>query len=195
MLIPKRRIDDFKAERKSLLPPLPHLLRLVPILFYCAILMTVLLASIYVIQIGISQDRLQVLTRTVTQTKADIENAKAQRSNLEGRILKATDVQRWVEGSQPLQPLVVAINRSVKGGSSLVNLKLDRDEVSPTQILFEMRIGALDVNQLDDTLSSISGEGYRSFSPQQSVSGSEIDYKSTLVRQAGPGATSTTPTP
>jgi len=183
MLIPKRRIDDFKAERKDLLPPLPTVLRLVPILFYCAIGMTALLAVVYVIQISIYQDKLKALTTGISQANTQINTSKQSRSTLESRILKATAVQRWVESSQPVQPLVVAITRSIQDGSNLINLRLDRDEEAPENLNLELRVGARSVEQLDDTITAISEQGYRGFSPQQSVAGTEIDYKSTLVKQ------------
>lgn len=183
MQILRHTIDDFKTERKEILPPLQMVFRLVPILFYCAIIMTGLLASIYLIQLSLAREQLAQHTHGLAETNAKIQSTQAERANLEGRILRATDIRKWVEGSQPLQPLVVGIARSIQEGSSLVDVRIDRDESSPAQMKMMLKIGASSVAQLERTLDAVNDLGFRVFSPQQSVSGGEIDYRSTLVRQ------------
>ncbi|GAB4175653.1 MAG: hypothetical protein Fur0032_15490 [Terrimicrobiaceae bacterium] len=193
MQITRRTIDDFKTERKEILPPLQTVFRLVPILFYCAIIMTVLLASIYLVQLSLARERLAQHTQELAETNAKIQATQAERASLEGRILRATDIRKWVEGSQPLQPLVVAIARSIQDGSSLVDLRIERDEATPSQLKMMLKIGTTSIAQLERTLDAINSQGFRVFSPQQSVSGGEIDYRSTLVRQT-PGIDSSTST-
>ena len=188
-------IDDFKTERKDILPPLPPVLRLIPILFFLSILLVVVLVSVFTIQLTVAKDRLQTYEQGLAEATARLAQIKSDRSRLEEQVLRANDVEKWVSNSQQLQPLVVAIARSINEGSSLVDLRLQRAENSSGQLNLSLRIATGNVNQLDETLGAIGNAGYRIFSPQQTLSGGEIDYSSTLVWQDPSGITPVSDTP
>ncbi len=183
MQIAGRKIDDLKFDRKGISPPLPILFRLVPLLFYCSIAVTVILSSIYFIQFRLAvQKRDGHKAQTVTLGR-DTQATRNERTALEAQIKIATDIEAWVTGSRPLQTLIVEIGRSMSQRSSIVDLKLARDAEAPAQLKMAIKLGTESTKQLDFTLEKIAGQKYRAFSPQQTLGRNELDYNATLVWQ------------
>ncbi len=183
MQIARRAIDDFKTDRKGISPPLPILFRLIPLLFYCAIGLALVLNTIYFIQYRMAVQSRDEHIRQTASVKGQIAAAQSQRVALESQILKATDIEAWVQGSRPLQPLLVAVTRSINEKGAILDLRFDRDVASPAQIHLSLRLATDSAQQLDESLSKIAEQKYRTFSPQQTMGRGEVDYKATLVRQ------------
>ncbi|MFA7234014.1 MAG: hypothetical protein WC076_07870 [Terrimicrobiaceae bacterium] len=183
MQITERQIDDFKSERKDIAPPLPVVLRLVPLLFYCSIAVAVILSSIFAIQFQLAVQKRDSHKAQTASLAAQTQDAKNQRTALESQIKKATDIQNWVASSRPLQPLLVEIIRSMGPRSSIVDLRLDREAGNPSQIKMGLRMGTDSTKQLDLTVEKIALLNYRAFSPTQTLGRGELDYKATLVHQ------------
>lgn len=183
MQISERQIDDFKSDRKDIAPPLPDILRLVPLLFYCSIAVAIILSSIYAIQFQMAVQKRDAHKSQTTTLATQTQEARTQRTALEAQIKKATDIQNWVASSRPIQPLLVEITRSMGPRSAIVDLRLDRDQDNPAQIKMGLRMGTDSTKQLDLTVEKISELNYRAFSPTQTLGRGELDYKATLVRQ------------
>ncbi len=183
MQISARQIDDFKSERKDIAPPLPVVLRLVPLLFYCSIAVTVILSSLFFVQFRLAVQKRDNHKSQTGSLATQTQDARNQRTALEAQIKKATDIQSWVTGSRPIQPLVVEITRSMAPRSSIVDLRLDREEDNPSQIKMGLRMGTDSTKQIDLTMEKISQLNYRAFSPTQTLGRGELDYKATLVHQ------------
>jgi hypothetical protein len=181
MILPKDIVDDFKTDRKDILPPLPAILRLVPLLFYLTVASSVILCGLFFYQLKLANDSIQTANAGLAEAQAQVASTAADRKLLESRILRATDVQAWVEGSRPLQPLVVAVARSIKEEASLADLKLDRDESSPSSLKLAMRIGTSSTTQLDETTDAISKENFRLLQPEQTLAEGQINYRATIV--------------
>lgn len=195
MQIAGRKIDDFKFDRKDITPPLPILFRLVPLLFYCSIAVTIILSSIYFLQFRLAVQKRDGLTAELATIAGQTQDTRNQRTALETQIRIATDIEAWVAGSRPLQPLIVEITRSMKPRSTIIDLKLERDADSPAQLKMAIKFGTESAKQLDDTLEKIAGQKYRAFSPQQTLGKNELDYSSTLVWQDPTARKSQTATP
>jgi len=198
MQVLAKTVDDLKSDRKDITPPLPVLLRLVPILFYCSIALAVILNSIYFIQFRLAVEERDSHVRQIAELRSQLATASGQRVALEKQIKKASDVEAWLESSRPLQPLAVAIARSIREDSTIIDLRMDRDPESPAQILFAIRLNTGSIKQLDTTLETIARERYRIISPTQNMSRGEVDYKAKLVwqdpsRDLARPATSATP--
>ena len=183
MQITERQIDDFKSDRKDIAPPLPMVLRLVPLLFYCSIAVAIILSSIFAIQYQIAVQKLDNHKAMTTSLGTQTQDARNQRAALEAQIKKATDVQSWVSSSRPLQPLILAITRSMGLRSSIVDLRLDREADNPAQIRMNLSVGTDSTKQLDLTIEKIAALNYRAFSPTQNLGRGQLDYKATLVHQ------------
>jgi len=183
MQILAKSIDDLKTERKGVSPPLPPLFRLLPMLFYLTIAAAVGLNGIFFLRLSQEVQRKEASIKRKSDYDAALKNAQTERRDLEGEAKKASDIVSWVDTTRPLQPLVVEIARSIAPDSTLVELRLERDEDSPNQIKVSMRLNSDSTRQLDNTLEKISSQRYRTYSPQQTVNGQEIDYKATLLWQ------------
>ena len=183
MQITERQIDDFKSDRKDIMPPLPMVLRLVPLMFYCSIAVAVILSSIFAIQFQLAVQKRDSYKSSTASLVTQTQDVKSQRTSLEAQIKKATDIQNWVASSRPLQPLLVEIIRSMGPRSSIVDLRLDRETENPSQIKMSLSMNADSTKQLDLTIEKIAILNYRAFSPTQTLGRGILDYKATLMYQ------------
>lgn len=182
MQIDARKIDDFKTERKDLLPPLPTIFRLVPLLFYLSIVFFAVVGSVGVWHSRVAQERRVSRLGETAALQAEIEQTKAARVSLDDRTLEAMDLENWVLGSMPLQPLVVEIIRSVGTNSSIANLSLERDPETPSQLKLALTLRTDSDAQLDATLAAIRKLNYIDLSPTQSMVQGNLEYRATLLR-------------
>ena len=183
MQVTERKIDDFKSERKDIAPPLPVVLRLVPLLFYCSIAVVLILSSIFFLQFRLAIQKRDNHKAQTASLAAQTQESRNQRTALETQIKKATDIQSWVSGSRPIQPLLVEIARSMGPRASIVDLRLDRSPENPTQLKLGLTMGTDSTKQIDLTMEKITAMHYRAFSPTQTLGRGELDYKATLVHQ------------
>ncbi len=195
MLIYAKSIDDFKTERKDISPPLPVYLRLVPLIFYLTIGASILLNGLFFVRYSQANLEREETLRRDRQYKADLAESAQQRKELEDEAKKASDVAAWLSGARPLQPLLVEIARSIEENSTIVEVKLERDGESPAQIRFSLRLGSETPRQLDLTLVRLGEMRFRAYSPEQTVSKGEIDYKATLLWQDGNRSQADPPVP
>lgn len=183
MIIFGREIDDFKMERKGILPPLPMIFRLIPILFYGSVLFLIVIGSVALFHKRAAEARRNAVQQSVADLKKKIETHKAERSALEAKIREATDLELWVLASMPLQPLVVNIIRSMGAQSSIVNLSVERDAETPSQLRMNLRMNADSDEQLERSLQVIRSMNYREFSPTQTRVRGDLDYRASLLWQ------------
>jgi cell division protein FtsL len=185
MQVLANEIDDFKTERKDILPPLPQVFRLVPILFYLSLIFVVLISAIAAVHTKVANDRLNDARKRVADLKTEIEGLKTQRSNLEAQIRGAAELEGWVMAAAPIQPLVVAISESMDARlqSTIVELKLERDVESPSQLKLGLRLNTTSEDQLQRTLEAVRSLGFLEFSPTQSMVRGDLDYRATLLWQ------------
>jgi hypothetical protein len=183
MLISASQIDDLKTDRKDIIPALPPVFRLVPILFYCAMAFLVVVGSVALWNARVATHRRDAIKERITQLQTEISATKANRATLEAKIREATDLENWVLASMPLQPLVVEIVRSMSAQSSIVELRLERDAETPSQLRLGLRLNTESDKQLEDTLEAIRAMHYREFSPTQTRVRGDLDYKASLLWQ------------
>lgn len=183
MFITGHEIDDFKTDRKDIMPPLPMVFRLVPILFYCSLAFLAVIGSLAFLHGRVAAARRDAVIQKIATVKSDIEKHKAERAALEAKIREATDLESWVLASMPLQPLVVNVIRSMGPQSSIVNLTIERDAETPSQLRLNLRLNTDSDQQLEQSLEVIRGMHYREFSPTQTRVRGDLDYKASLLWQ------------
>ncbi len=183
MQIDAHEIDDFKTERKDVMPPLPMVFRLVPILFYCSLGFLVVVGSLAILHGRMASAKRDAFIKNIADVKSDIAKRKAERAELEAKIREATDLESWVLASMPLQPLVVNLIRSMGPKSSIVSLTIERDAETPSQLRMNLRLNTDSDQQLEDSLEVIRGMHYREFSPTQTRVRGDLDYKASLLWQ------------
>lgn len=176
-------IDDLKTGRKDIMPPLPMVFRLVPLLFYCAIGFALVVGSTALWNAHIAAQRIAAIEEKIAGLNSEIAQTKSGRAALEAKIREATDLENWVLASMPLQPLVVALVRSMAPGTSIVELSLERDTETPSQLRLGLRLNSDSDKQLETTLKVIQDMHYREFSPTQTRARGDLDYKASLLWQ------------
>ncbi len=181
MLIADTKIDDFKTPRKDIAPPLPMVMRLAPILFYLSLVFLVVVGSVASWRAKVSSDQRNAVTARIESLKAEIEQTKNERAALEKEIVRATDLEAWVLASMPLQPLVVEIINSMGPQSEIVDLTIERDAETPSQLRLHLTLNTASDKQLDETLAVIQGRQYREFNPTQTRVQGNLDYKASLL--------------
>ncbi len=185
MLISPQTIHDLKTDRADILPPLPHVMRLIPVAFYLVTLAALALLAATVIQIRTKSVTLETVRAETVNTNQQIEETRAARSALEGRAKRAADILTWVEGSNAIQPLTVAIGRSVGARAGVTELLLSRSEKSSQQIQIAMKLQGADAAQIEPIIDAIQRSDFRPFSAKQSQEGNKVNYEATLIRQTG----------
>lgn len=183
MLISFDRIDDLKTDRKDIMAPLPMVFRIVPILFYGALAFLVVIGSLSYWNARVAGERRDAIKQEISSISGEISQTKASRSALEAKIREATDLEAWVLASMPLQPLVISIVRSMAANSSIVELNVERDAETPSQLKLGLRLNSDSDKQLQNTLEVIRGMHYREFSPTQTRARGDLDYRASLLWQ------------
>ena len=183
MQIVADQIDDLKTDRKDIMPALPMVFRIVPILFYGALAFLVVIGSLAFWNMRVATQKRDAIKQRITSLQTEIATTKADRAALEAKIREATDLEAWVLASMPLQPLIVAIVRSMDPQSSIVDLKLERDDETPSQLRLGLRLNTNSDQQLEDTLEVIRRMNYREFSPTQTRVRGDLDYRASLLWQ------------
>lgn len=188
MLINARNIDDFKTERKDLLPALPVIYRLVPILFYLSLAFLAVVGSTAMWHARVALQRYQNVVLATSALQGKIDATKAARSELEKAIREATDLENWVLGSMPLQPLVVEIVRSMDEGTTIVDLGIERDPETPSQLRLSLTLNSDSDKQIEETMQKVRLLDYREFSPTQSMVNGNYEYRASLLwrKPSGP---------
>jgi hypothetical protein len=176
-------IDDFKTDRKDISPPLPAYLRLVPIGLYLSILAAIILNSLFLLNYSRALRDKEVQLAKNSEMEKDLTKIKTDRTALENEAKKATDVINWVESARPLQPLLVDISRTIAPDATIVDLRVERNNESASQLKFALRLNCDTIAQLEKTLGALDRQQFRAISPTQTVSKGEVDYKATLIWQ------------
>jgi hypothetical protein len=183
MLVPDTAIDDFKTGRKDIAPPLPMIMRLVPLLFYLSLVFLVVVGSLASVHAKFASDHRSSLLGRIEELKKEIEGIKTEKTALENEIQEATDLEAWVLASIPLQPLVVNIIRSMGPQSEIVDFTLERDAETPSQLRIGLKLNTVSDKQIEETLAVIRGLNYREFNPTQTRVQGNLDYKASLLWQ------------
>jgi hypothetical protein len=184
MKIQRRLIDDLKTERADVTPSLPAYLRLVPILFYAVVLGGILLSGFFLFLLRNAAASQEQWKSDSAGSKQALTEVQARRNSIERQVRRAGDVVTWVEGARNLQPLIVALIRSMEPGSSISEFGLTRDPATPAQIKLKLKLNTQGARQLDTILGELSSRNFRTYNPNQTQARGEIDYEATLIYQA-----------
>lgn len=193
MYIAPQVVHDIKTDRADVLPPLPNALRLIPVIFYAIALLSIGLLGYTFFQIRNTTARLQAVQTQTRDTQARIEETRAARAALENRAKLASNVLQWVEGAAAIQPLTVAIGRSISSKAAITELILSRDEKAPRQIQLALKMQSADALQIEATIEAIRNSDFRPFSAKQSQEGNRVNYEVSLIRQSGNAPAEPTP--
>ena len=114
------------------------------------------------------------------QTKDKYE---AERASVLKEKARAEKLAQWIEGTRTLQPITVAIARSMPVESTIGQLGLERSPDLPSQIILTLTINNGTVEDVGRVQQSISNLSYHPFNAQQNRTGDVMEYKTMLVWQ------------
>lgn len=175
--------NDVKTERPDVSQGLPNYFRAIPILFYFCLVAGIALGSWFYLGFRNAAASKDYWTQEDTRQKQANETLSAEQTSILEQNERARDVVEWMEGAQALQPLSVAITRSVSPTVTISELSLTRNAEIPSQIYFSLKLDGAGPDQLDRTLAGVKELSYRAYSAQQTKAKDSLDYKATLIWQ------------
>ncbi|MEM9016415.1 MAG: hypothetical protein AAGC68_05330 [Verrucomicrobiota bacterium] len=174
-------IHDIKTERQEVSEGLPSAYKLVPAAFYLVTMASILLSGFFYL----SQRHYESVT-SVMETRlseAQITNGQilAQQQTIVDEAQRAEGIAQWLEGSHPLQPVAVAVTRSMQKDSTIAELSLDRNPEIPAHTFLQLKVDGGGSKQIEETLDSIYALNYQTYSAQQVKGRNSTDFQATLI--------------
>jgi hypothetical protein len=181
----KRICHDLKTERPDVGRPLPGILRLLPIGLYMSGAAALGFSALFLWQFKSAQQHRDTRRGEEAGFKSEQARLVAETETINREAKRAEDARKWIQGSEPMQELLVTVVRSMRPTSSLADLSLSRDKDDPRKIGFTMQVSSGGPTQLDDTVGQLASSlNYRPYSAQQKQEkGGEIAYSATLIKQ------------
>ena len=180
----QRVCKELKTDRTDIEDPLPGWARIIPVLFVVSLLAGIGLNASFIV----SQKKSETAKEEAVARESRENQAKKQLlmkiKDMDARVAKAETVVKWVEGSRPVQPLAIAIARSMSNKATIAELSLRRDPANPGQIRMLLKFDGGGNTQLEETLAAISDQGYRYYQTTQTKGKKGgLDYQATLIWQ------------
>lgn len=174
---------DFKTPRLDGSRRLPRTFMLVPIFFYLALVAGSYLSITSYLsyrESSKSRDTWKQQTAELNGERAKIESNIA---TIDKERQKAEKLVQWVEGTRMLQPIGVAITRSIPPEISLGEMSFERSVELPAQINLTVRINNGSMEDIGRIQNCIQALKYRAYNSQQIKNGDLLDYRTILVWQ------------
>ncbi len=174
---------DFKTPRTDTSKRLPSSFILVPIIFYISVLGGILLnINAYL------RYRDGTMKRdSFRQQQAEHESSKGQLETQEHAVvkekMKAEKLAQWIEGTRTLQPITIAIIRSIPPEITLSDMNFERSVDIPAQINLNVRINNGSMEEVARIQTGLQSLNYRPYNSQQLKNGETLEYKTMLVFQ------------
>lgn len=174
---------DFKTPRTDTSRRLPNSFRMVPVIFYLAMVLGAYFMTMDVISYRAAKADKAKYDQIKAQHDAEKAKLQAQTGTLNVESARANEVAKWIEGTRVMQPICVKIARSISAEARLSELLLERNEQLPNQLVLNMKLSDGSVSDMQQIQTNIEQLNYRAYSPQQSKQGDVIEYRSNLVWQ------------
>lgn len=174
-------IHDFKSERQGVSGGLPASLKIVPIAFYITAVAAALLSLYFTFSIRAYKKETEVLQRQLTDYQAETSRIQADEAKLHDIAEKASHLGEWLEGARPIQPITVAVGRSMSKNSTIAELSLNRNPEIPAHTFLELKINGGGSLQVESTLNAIYALNYQTYSAQQVKAKNATDFQATLI--------------
>lgn len=198
---PKRLCHDLKTERPDVGRPLPAILRLLPISLYLSGAAALGFSALFLWQFKLDLEARDSWRTSEAATRTEQSHLAAETEAINRESKRAEEARKWLQGSEPMQEMVVSVVQSMQPGSTLADLSLARDKDDPRKISFTMQVASGGPAQLDKTVNALAKSlHYRPyFTQQKQEKGGAIAYSATLIKQdrkeprLEPAASATTP--
>lgn len=174
-------IHDLKTERQNVSEGLPAGYKLIPVTFYFVSVATIFLSLFFYLS-----KKAYEATELSMRERGDIAQSQqssyvAQQNALTSEAKSAEGIAKWLEGSRGLQPVTVAIGRSMGKDSTIAELSLDRNPEIPAHTFLQLKIDGGGSQQIENTLNSIYALDFQTYSAQQVKGRNSTDFQATLI--------------
>lgn len=182
----KTIMHDLKTERPDLAPPLPAILMVLPVLFYAAAAGSVGLGALFTVKAKQAQADERRELDGEQEVNSSIASLTQEQKLIDETTAKAREVETWIDSTQPMMDVVVAVINSVKTGNTLSSMKLTRIPDRPDQIEMRLQINSGGTVQKEETVQALVKAGYQAF--RDDLIGDKNDrlgdvtYTATLVK-------------
>ncbi|MEM7600435.1 MAG: hypothetical protein AAF357_03345 [Verrucomicrobiota bacterium] len=174
-------IHDIKTERQNVSDGLPRAYRLVPVAFYVITVASIFLSLYFFLSKKAYETTEQAMGERLAQAQSESSDYASQREAIVEESQQAEGIARWLEGSHPLQPVVVSVGRSMAKDSTVAELSLDRNPDIPAHTFMQLKVDGGGTEQIETTLSSIYALHYQTYSAQQVKGRDSTDFQATLI--------------
>lgn len=174
---------DFKTPRNDTSRRLPNSFRVVPIVFFVAMVAGAYFVTMDIIGYRAAKDEKAKFAQIKTQFDSEKAKFESQTASLNVETARAQEVAKWIEGTRVMQPICVKIGRTITSEARISELLLERNEQLPNQLVLSMKLSGGNITEVQQIQANIEQLNYRAYSPQQSKQGETIDYRANLVWQ------------
>ena len=173
---------DFKSPRNDTSKRLPNSFKAIPALFYLSLIGAAYFMTMdWLAYKQAEQDKLQAMASKALHESATKE-LQTEKEGLDAETAKAEILAKWMEGARNVQPIAVAIARSMPADVRLSDLLIERSDQVPSNLALSVRINGGSPTEVGLMEAGISRLQYRSVAAAQSKEGEVVQYRSTLVR-------------
>jgi len=174
-------IHDLKTERQNVSAGLPSGYRLVPIAFYLVATASIFLSLYFYLSkkaYGGTEAEMRV---RITTAKTEEMTLISNQQTIVDEAKRAEVFAKWLEGSRPLQPVTVAVGRSMGKDSTVAELSLTRNPEIPAHTFLQLKIDGGGSGQIETTLDAIYALNFQTYSAQQVKGQNSTDFQATLI--------------
>jgi len=184
----KSIMHDLKPERTDLAPPLPAVLMVLPILVYVSVLAALGLGALFTVKAKQAQAEERAEMDAEQDVNRMITALTQEQKVIDDTSAKAREVETWIDSTQPLMDVVVAVINSVKTSNTLSSMRLARSQDRPDHVEMRLQINNGGTVQKEETVQALVKSGYQTF--RDDLVGDknnrlgDVTYTATLVKSS-----------
>ena len=172
---------DIKTPRADASKRLPGSFAVVPVLFYIALVLGGYFnVTSYLSFRKSAQDR-DTWKNFQAEQKKFKETYDAEKGDVMREKNKAEKLAQWIEGTRALQPIGVAIARSLPATVTVGEMAFERSPELPSQIMLTMMINNGSLEELSKIQQGVASQNYRVFNSQQNRNGELLEFHTMLL--------------
>jgi hypothetical protein len=176
-------IHDLKTERQNVSAGLPAGYKLVPASFYLVATASVFLSLYFYLSKKAHEAAEAEMRVRISDAKSEEATILAGQQTIVDEARRAESFAKWLEGARPLQPVTVAVGRSMGKDSTVADLSLTRNPEIPAHTFLQLKIDGGGSTQIETTLDSIYALDYQTYSAQQVKGENSTDFQAILIHK------------
>lgn len=174
-------VHDLKSDRPNISGGLPGAYKLVPLAFYGGTILAILMNVFYFVSFRNHQQSEKSWQKEISRAQMEQTNLIQQQNALGEQAIAAGRIADWLEGARPVQPISVAVSRSMDAKATIAEFSLDRNPQMPAHLVMELKVNHAGSEQIETTREALTAIDYHIFSAQQVKADNAIDFKTKLM--------------